>query len=82
MSTTTIDHDEIRAWAESHRARPVIVKSTRKGEGMALLQLHFGQADDRLQEISWEDFFKIFEERNLAFLYQDRTFKFIDREKM
>ena len=45
--------------------------------------------EDRLEEITWETFFKVFEENNLAFLYQDETkdgkqsrfSKLVDRDK-
>lgn len=41
-----------------------------------------------LEEIPWEEFFEKFDEKNLAFLYQDRTvagkpsrfFKFVNRD--
>lgn len=30
-------------------------------------------SEDALKAISWDEFFEIFEDRKLAFLYQDRT---------
>jgi hypothetical protein len=89
-TNTTIDHEVIREWAEKRDGKPAIVKDTKREGGMAVLRIDFGKPESKLQEISWEDFFKIFEERNLAFLYQDATadgkesrfFKFIDRENI
>jgi anaerobic selenocysteine-containing dehydrogenase len=31
-----------------------------------------GAGEDQLEPISWDEWFRIFEENNLAFLYQDR----------
>lgn len=80
MSRTTTDPDEIRQWAEARGGRPAKVET--KGEG-GILRLDFGDPDDNLTEIDWEEFFEIFEERGLAFLYQDegdsRFNKFVSR---
>lgn len=80
MSRTTTDPDEIRQWAEARGGRPAKVET--KGEG-GILRLDFGDPEDNLTEIDWEEFFEIFEERGLAFLYQDegdsRFNKFVSR---
>lgn len=80
MSRTTTDPDEIRQWAETRGGRPAKVET--KGEG-GILRLDFGDPEDNLTEIDWEEFFEIFEERGLAFLYQDegdsRFNKFVSR---
>lgn len=80
MSKTTTDPDEIRQWAEARGGRPAKVET--KGEG-GILRLDFGEPDEKLTEIGWEEFFEIFEERGLAFLYQDegdsRFKKFVSR---
>ncbi|WP_205500134.1 hypothetical protein [Rufibacter psychrotolerans] len=82
---TTTDHDTIRKWAESHGGKPATVKGTGKGDEAGLLRINFpGYAEDNLEEISWEEFFEKFEEKKLAFLYQDekdsRFSKLINRE--
>lgn len=66
----TIDHDEIQNWAEARGGRPAIVAATESG-GSGLLRIDLGEANESLKEISWEDFFKIFDDNDLAFLYQD-----------
>ena len=43
-----------------------------KGQG-GVLRIDFGEKEEDFDEISWEDFFKIFDENKLAFLYQDKT---------
>lgn len=69
-SQTTTDHDEIRRWAEERDGRPSRVKGT--GEG-GVLRIDFGEEDESLEEISWDEFFKVFEESELALLYQEET---------
>jgi len=78
---TTTDHDTIRKWAEARDGHPARVKS--KGPG-GILRIDFGEPEERLEQISWDDFFKIFDENDLAFLYQaddskSRFNKFVDR---
>jgi hypothetical protein len=67
------DHDRIRHWAEQRGVRPARVRSTAgKGSG-GLLRLNFGQQDDDLEEITWDEFFTIFERSRLALLAQDEA---------
>jgi hypothetical protein len=71
-SDTTTDHDTIRKWAEERGGRPATVKGTESGDDDAgILRIDFQDPDDRLEEISWDDWFEKFEEAKLAFLYQD-----------
>ena len=73
-SKTTTDHEEIRQWVEERDGHPAIVKGTEKG-GSAMLRIDYPgfSGEDRLEEITWDEFFEIFDENNLAFLYQDKT---------
>ncbi len=68
QAKTTTDHDEIRRWVEERGGRPAIVRTD--GEG-GILRIDFEEPDENLEEISWEEFFRIFEDRKLAFLYQE-----------
>ena len=70
----TTDHDEIRKWVEQRDGRPSVVRSASgdKREG-GVLRIDFGEKEDELDEIAWEDFFKIFDDSKLAFLHQDKT---------
>jgi hypothetical protein len=74
---TTIDHDEIREWAEERGGVPATVKGTERGKGKSeeagILRLDFEPRDEGLEEISWEEFFEKFDKEKLAFLYQDET---------
>jgi len=73
-SKTTTDHNQIRRWVEDRGGHPAIVKGTESG-GSALLRVDYPgfSGEDRLEEIDWDEFFEIFDENKLAFLYQEQT---------
>jgi hypothetical protein len=89
-SKTTTDHDEIRKWVEARQGKPATVKRTESGDEPGVLRIDFPgySGAGSLEEISWDDFFQKFDEKNLAFLYQDTTssgeqsrfFKFVSRD--
>jgi hypothetical protein len=76
-SKITTDHDEIRTWAEERGGRPAVVRSTHGKGGTGILRLEFPNApnsdDNQLEEISWEEFFKKFDDAGLALLHQEKT---------
>src|SRR5918998_447825 len=84
---TTTDHDEIRKWVEKRGGTPTVVKGTEGKDGEGILRIDFAEPDEKLEEIPWDEFFKTFEDRKLAFLHQDKTadgkesrfFKFVKR---
>jgi hypothetical protein len=67
----TRDHDTIRRWAEARGGHPATV------EGTEILRIDFdgpdGDQDERLRRISWDEFFRIFDSRDIEFLYQEKT---------
>jgi hypothetical protein len=73
----TTDHDEIRRWVEERGGYPAAVRSTRTKDDPGILRIAFPNApnakDDDLEEISWDEFFKKFDEANLALIYQEKT---------
>jgi len=75
MSTTkvTTNHDEIRKWVESRKGKPAAVKRTEKGEDPGLLRIDFPgySGGDSLDHVSWDKWFEKFDEKELAFLYQE-----------
>lgn len=86
-SHTTTDHDAIREWAEARDGHPAHVPDTGDGDA-GLLRIEFEDgSDEELERISWDAFFDTFDEKNLAFLYQETTkdggtsrfFKIVDR---
>jgi hypothetical protein len=72
MSTSeqTTDHRTIQRWAEERNGHPAVVRT--EGEG-GVLRIDFDEAEDGLEAISWEEFFEIFDNSKLSFLYQDKT---------
>jgi len=68
-SKFTTDHEEIRGWVEERGGHPAKVKETN------LLRIDYPgfSGEQRLEEISWDEFAEIFEENNLKFLYQENT---------
>ncbi|MGV1872514.1 hypothetical protein [Agrobacterium rosae] len=84
-SETTTNHDTIKKWGEARGGRPSVIRTN--GEG-GILRIDFGDKEEKFEEIGWEEFFTIFEEGRLAFLYQDKTKdgetsrfnKFVERE--
>ena len=74
-SKTTKDHKKIQQWAEARDGKPAVVKSTAdNGKGGGLLRINFpGYAEDNLKNISWDEFFEIFVNNDLQFLYQEKT---------
>ena len=70
ITGTTTDHDEIRKWVEERNGRPAAVRTG--GDG-GILRIDFGEKDEALDPIQWDEFFRIFEDNKLAFLHQDET---------
>ena len=65
----TTDHDTIREWVERRAGTPACVPGDDEGE----LRIDFpGEAgDESLEHISWEEWFRKFDEKSLCFLYQE-----------
>jgi hypothetical protein len=61
----TQDHETIRRWAEDRGGHPAMV------EGTQILRIDFddpnGSSDEHLRRVSWEEFFRVFDERGLEF---------------
>ncbi|HEX5368146.1 MAG TPA: hypothetical protein VFY10_01885 [Dehalococcoidia bacterium] len=77
----TIDHATIRDWAERYGGKPQVWDNPQAGSDRLGVRIDFpGSADDAFNEtpnqprdISWEQFFLLFDELNLAFEYEDRN---------
>lgn len=68
QKTRTINHEEIEQWARERGGRPAA--DTRSG---GMLKIDFGEKGDGLVQMSWPEFFSIFDESDLAFVYEDIT---------
>jgi anaerobic selenocysteine-containing dehydrogenase len=73
QTVKTTDHEDIRRWAEEHGGKPARVRGTADGGG-GVLRIDFpgGSGEDRLEPISWDEWFEIFDRNDLAALYQER----------
>jgi hypothetical protein len=69
-ASQTTDHNEVRRWIEERQGTPSRVKDS--GEG-GILRIDFGEPEEALEPIEWDEFFQIFEKSDLAFLHQDKT---------
>ncbi|MGH9487550.1 MAG: hypothetical protein ACRD04_08160 [Terriglobales bacterium] len=67
-SKTARDHDEIRRWAEARGAAPSVVNRT---GGMPRFEFA-AEEPESLADVSWEDFFRVFDERGLELVYDDK----------
>lgn len=90
-SRTTTELSEIRKWAEERGGKPARVIGTDQGDEGGVLRIDFPgySGKGKLEEISWEDWYETFSDRDLEFLYQDKTadgkesrfFKLVRRER-
>ncbi len=87
---TTTNHSTIKKWAEARGGKPVAVKLTERDGDVGLPRIDFPgySGAESLEEITWDAFFKQFDEKQLALLYQEETssgeesrfFKLVRRE--
>jgi hypothetical protein len=91
MTNSTTDHQTIRKWINERGGVPAVVND--KGDNTEILRVDFPDADnenENLVTVTWERFFEIFDQDDLAFLYQNETDdgstsrfnKFVRRENM
>ncbi len=72
QSLATQNHEVIKKWAEERGAKPAAVPGTEHQGHAGVLRFDFpGYGGQKLQQISWEDWFKAFDERKLVFLFQE-----------
>lgn len=74
-SNVTSDHQAIRRWAEERGAHPACVKGTGGKGDVGMIRLDFPgySGEDKLQEITWDEWFEEFDQKDLALLYQETT---------
>ncbi len=70
-SLVTTSHEVIRHWAEERGGVPATVEGTEHGDRAGVLRFDFGERTDKLRHITWEEWFRTFDERKLNFLYQE-----------
>jgi hypothetical protein len=69
------DHRRIREWAETRGARPACVRGTGNKKDVGMIRLDFPgfSGGDTLEAITWEEWFRAFDDNNLALLVQEET---------
>lgn len=77
-SQQTTNHEQIRRWVEARNGKPVRVHGTGSADDAGVLRIDFPEAnededDEKLEEISWDEFFQKFDEKRLSFVYQENT---------
>lgn len=70
-SLVTTHHEVIRQWAEERGGVPATVEGTEHDDHLGVLRFDFGGDDDKLRHVSWEEWFKTFDYRQLNFIYQE-----------
>ena len=55
---------------ERRDSRPAVVRTAGKG---GILRIDFGEKEENLAPIEWDQFFQIFDSNKLAFLHQDKA---------
>jgi hypothetical protein len=70
-SLVTTHHEVIKEWAEARNATPATVPGTEHGDHLGVLRLDFGDDNDDLRHVSWEEWFTTFDDRRLNFIYQE-----------
>lgn len=71
-SLATTHHEVIRQWAEERGGVPATVDGTEHGDHLGVLRIDFRDKDTNLREVSWEEWFRTFDERRLNFIYQEQ----------
>ena len=76
-SKKSTNRQEIEKWAADHGGVPAIIKGTENaGKGEGVLRIHFPEKskdNDSFEEISWDDFFREFEDSKLALLHDPNS---------
>jgi hypothetical protein len=71
-SLVTTHHEVIKQWAEDRNATPATVSGTEHDDHLGVLRFDFGGDSMDLQHVSWDEWFKTFDERRLNFIYQEQ----------
>jgi hypothetical protein len=72
-ASRTTDHEFIRRWVEERHGHPACVRGTGGKNDVGMIRIDFPgfSGGDSLQPISWAEWFRQFDENDLAFLYRE-----------
>jgi hypothetical protein len=69
----TRSHEVIQRWAGERGGEPSTVPGAEPADRASVLRLNFpGFGGQSLEPITWDDWFRTFDDRQLVFLFQDR----------
>lgn len=79
MEKTTVDHKEIRSWVELYKGQPQLLDHKNANADTVGIRVAFPvegdsdllSTDSPPTNIDWEEFFRLFEEQELHFIYTD-----------
>lgn len=77
-SLATRSHEVIKRWAEARNAVPATIEGTEHEGRPGVLRFDFlgwdqSPRDSKLRHISWDEWFRSFDERELVFIFQEHT---------
>ncbi|KKJ99767.1 hypothetical protein LQ51_22370 [Micromonospora sp. HK10] len=73
-SLVTRNHEVIQRWARARNAKPATIAGTERGHRPGVLTFNIPgyRESSRIQEISWDDWFRTFDLRQLNLIYQEQ----------
>ena len=73
-SLVTTNHEVIQRWARARNAKPATIQGTEHDGRPGVLTFNFPgwREGGRIQQITWDDWFKTFDTRRVNFIYQEQ----------
>lgn len=73
-SLVTTNHEVIQRWARARKAKPATIAGTERDgrAGVLTFDLPGYRESRRLRQITWEEWFRTFDERRLNLIYQEQ----------
>jgi hypothetical protein len=73
QTLVTHSHEVIRHWAEERNAKPATIRGTEHEDHLGVLRMNFPGYDEdgKLEEVSWDEWVRTFDARNLEFVFQE-----------
>ena len=70
---TTSDHEEIQRWAQDRGGTPACVHNPLANSTDLRIDFLHEKYNDDVRGISWEEFFRIFDQQRMVLVYQTET---------
>ncbi len=72
-ASRTTDHTFIQRWVEQRGGTPACVRGTGGKNDVGMIRIDFPgwSGEESLQPIGWDEWFRQFDDNDLAFLYRD-----------